>query len=43
MLGQFADLGGPGQERGGGVFLRGVDTLVHTLYGTIVYQISYWL
>ena len=29
-LGEFADLKGGWQERGGGVFERGVDTPMHT-------------
>ena len=31
-LGQFADLRGAWQERGGGVFEERVDTLIHTMY-----------
>ena len=30
-LGQFADLRGAWQERGGGVFKRGVDTSMQTM------------
>ena len=30
-LGQFADLRGAWQERGGGVFERGIDAPMHTM------------